>query len=369
MKKLTAMLLGLVLLFCAVSAGAKDAAALPYIEGGPLKGYYTGISLTAESYPQVCIAPYGASSLFESDYREAWYAIFPCPEGTCCTEFDVDSCYLIDSENDKQYMYQLMDDYSYESFLNKCEDENNILLDGSDKVAAYISLKGSKCYLLFGVDDIKKGAKLYTIIYLGGTYRMEDEEKAALLKEAAQAEAERLKGNIVCEKKDTFWTDGAYNGVKLASEKIKGLTLTVNTGEAAFHFTDSEVNEVIFPVRVHSDSLVFYAMKDRNTSVHIGVEVNTYSPVFYNREETEITRMALSDGNEWGIYVSNIDDNGRPFNVYASRVLNQDDPDNPIYLNIQLDPSGGLYWADLDTFVADLNGVLPLIQTENGTAE
>lgn len=371
MKKLTAMLLGLLLLFCAVSAGAAEgnAAELPFIEAGPLQGYFTGVSMTAESYPQVCISPYGASSLFESDYREPWYATFSCPEGTVCTEFDAESCHLINTETDTQYMYQLMEDYSYESFLNKCEDESNILLDGSDKIAAYISLKGSKCYLLFGVDEIRKGAKLYTLIYLGGTYRMEDAEKAALLKDAALAEAERLKGNIVCEKKDTFWTDGAYQGVKVASEKIKGMTLAVTMGEAAFHFTDNEITDVIFPTGVGSDSLSFYAVKERGAAVNIKVDVNTYSPVFYNREESEITRTTLNDGNEWGIYVSNIDDNGRPFNAYASRILNQDDPDNPVYLNIQLDPAGGLYWADLDAFVADLNGVLPLVQTEGSTAE
>lgn len=369
MKKMTALVLGLLMLFCAVSAGTAEAAELPYIEAGPLEGYYTGISMTAESYPQVCISPYGASTLFESEYKEPWYATFPCPEGTFCMEFDTDSCSLIDPQNDKQYIYQLTDDYSYESFLNKCEDENNILLDGSNKVAAYISLKGSKCYLLFGVDDIRKGAKLYTVIYLGGTYRMEDAKKTDLLKEAALAEAERLQGNIICEKKDAFWTDGVYQGVKLTSEKIKGLTLTVNLGEASFRFTDNEVSDIIFPVRLHSDSLVFYVMKDRSTSVRINVEVNTYSPVFYDREESEITRMTLNDGNEWGIYAANVNDDGRPFNVYASRILNQDDPANPVYLNIQLDPSGGLYWADLDAFAADLNGVLPLIQLENGTAE
>ena len=369
MKRLIAMLLGLALLCGAALAGAEETAGLPMLEAGLLKNYYTGISLTAESYPQVCISPYSSGGLFESDSKEPWYAVFPCPDGALCTEFDTSSCFLIDGENDKQYGYNLYDDYSYESFLNKCEDENNIVLDGSDKVAAYISPKGSKAYLLFGVDEIKKGAKLYVMIYLGGLSRAEEEEKASLLKEAALAETERLLGNIVCEKKDTFWTDGAYSGVKIVSENVKGLTMTVKMDNAAFHFTEGEVSGTIFPVKVYSDCLDFYAVKDRKTSVSMEVKVETYSPVFYNREESEITRATLSDGNEWGIYAGNIDDNGRPFNVYASRILSQEDPDRPVYLNIQLDPSWGLYWADMDAFKADLDGILPLIQLENGEAE
>ena len=140
MKKLTAMLLGLALLCCAALAGAEEAAELPYLETEAQDVYIGDTVLTEASYPQVCISPYSAYSLFCRDADEAWYVIFPCPEGMRCSEFGTDEASFLnlDSNNAYEIYYAAAERYSFEDFLADCEDENNILLDGSEGIAAYI---------------------------------------------------------------------------------------------------------------------------------------------------------------------------------------------------------------------------------------
>ena len=369
MKKLIALLLGLAML-CGCAAAFAEDSTLPVMEAGLLVEYNRGIALTQESYPRICLSPYGAASLYESTYRDPWYVTFPCPEGALCLEFDTNSCQLFNPDTATQYLYQLRDDYSYESFLNKCDDEANILTDGSDGIASYISPKGCKFYLLVGLNEMMKGAKLCVTVYVASLYRADDAEKAAKLKEAAEAEAARLRESIA--KADSFWTEGAYSSVKMASEQVKDATLTVKLGEAAFHFTDNEVQSALFPVSLHSDRLSCYAVKERGVAMNVEINVDTYSAVYYDRDESEITRATLSDGDEWGFYAGNIDDNGRPFNVYASKIVSNVDQygsEKSVYLNIQLNPAGGLYWADMNAFQADLDALLPMIQFEVKAAE
>ena len=359
MKKLLALLMSLMLL-CGIAA-ANAEAELPYLETVDQDMYINQTLLTAESYPQVCISPFSAYSLFESTYDEPWYVTFPCPEGAQCNEFSVDSASFLDVNNAYQYYYQATDSYSYETFLNKCEDESNIILDGSDKAAAYISPDRGNAYALLGLDEIKRGAKLYVSVSMDLYRKLPEDSRAQTLTDFIKAEVERLQANMTCAVNNKFWTVDACKGVKLYSVSIPGMTLVQDLPASIdFHFDGETFTAKPFITRVDGQEFTVYAAaEDRSKSVRIQAEINSYSYVFYNREASEYTMVTLDDGSEWGLYVAN-DKEGKPYSVYASRVLSAKD-DKTLYFTYQLTVGqGGMVWADLDAFKADLN---TLVQT------
>ena len=360
MKKLTAMLLGLALLCCAALAGAEEAAELPYLETEAQDVYIGDTVLTEASYPQVCISPYSAYSLFCRDADEAWYVIFPCPEGMRCSEFGTDEASFLnlDSNNAYEIYYAAAERYSFEDFLADCEDENNILLDGSEGIAAYIEPDRERARALFKLEEVGKTAKLLVSIHVQGMRSKEDAEKAEILKTRILDEIARLQENMTCVKADKYWTDGTYKGVKLYEKNINGSSLTVDLPVITFNMEDAAISGQIFPVNISRSSFDCYVSQDRQDAINVEFSVDDYSYVYYNREESEIQKVTLSDGNEWGIYVSNERD-GKPYSVYAARVLNMFDnygEEKPLYLTIQVNASSsGKYWADVDAFVKDLD--------------
>lgn len=368
MKKLTAMLLGLALLCCAALAGAEGAAELPYLETESQDVYISDTVLTATSYPQVCISPYMEYDLFARNKVEPWYVTFPVPEGMSCESFRADEAnfLLLDANNACEYYYKATDRYSYESFLLDCPDKDNILLDGSDKIAAYFIPDKSRAEALFGLDEIQEGAKLYVNIHVQRLNNKEDAEKAEILKTKITDEIERLKANMSFVKLDKFWTDGAYKGVKLYSKSVPGNYLIADLPEMTFHLTEDGIGGQVFVTEVNGNSFDCYVCKDREKTVTIEFEVDTYSYVYYNRDEAEIQKATLSDGNEWGIYVANEND-GQPYSVHAARVLNTIDSngeEKPVYLTIQISASNtGAYWPDLDAFLQDLDVLAQGIHT------
>ena len=444
MKRLTAMLLGLALLCCAALAGAEEAAELPYLETEDQDVYIGDKVLTEASYPQVVISPYSAYSLFGRDSDEPWYVVFPCPEGMRCSGFRTDEAdfLMLDRDNACEMYYNATDRYSYEVFLEDCEDENNILLDGSDGIAAYIEPDKGRAYALFGLTEIAKTAKLLVQLHVQGLRSMEDAEKAELLKNRITDEIARLQASMTCVKSDKFWTDGAYKGVKMYNESVNGEIVTVDLPEISFNLEDADVSSMflscpldverygliyagaqknagpagttvvicrddligdgpalgdlvptymgyrlqadksslyntpncwgiyvsgqVFPVSIGRTSIECYVCKDRAKTVELEYAVDTYSYVYYNREESEITKVTLSDGNEWGIYVANERD-GKPYSVHAARVLNTVEEygeEKPVYLTVQISASNtGSYWPDLDAFVKDLDVIAQGIHT------
>lgn len=395
MKKIIAMLLGLMLLCCAVftAAGAAtedtkapaegaeaaevtetaetpaEGAELPYIESEDQDVYISATVLTEASYPQVCISPYSSYELFARNKKDPWYVTFPVPEGLRCESFSVDNANFLslDANNAYEIYYQAADRYSYEDFLLDCEDkENNMLMDGSEKVAAYISPDSGRARALFGLDEIQEGAKLYVQIHVQHLNKKEDAEKAEILKKAISDEIARIQGSMKCVKMDKFWTDGAYKGVKLYNKSLPGNYLVMNMPEISFHFTEEGFGGQVFPVDVDGMDVKAYVCKDREKSVDISIDADTYSYVYYNRDESEITKVTLSDGNEWGIYVANEKD-GQPYSVHAARVLTttgSGDDEKPVYLTVQINASSsGLYWADVDAFAKDLDVIAQSVKT------
>lgn len=368
MKKLIALLLGLALL-CGCAAAFAEGEELPYLETIPNDNYYGGVTtLTDASYPQVCISPFNAYELFARNSKEPMYVTFPCPEGVDCSGFAVDSSdfAIMDVDNcSREYYYQATTSYSYEVFLSKVEDEANILMDGSDGVAAYIKPDGDRAYALFGLDEIEKSAKLYVQIHLVNLRGMEDAEKADALKTAITEEIARLQGSMAIVKLDQFWTDGTYKGVNLYIKNAPGEHLKMDLPEMTFHFDGEDFGGKPFVTSLSKSSFNAHVAVNREKIVNIDAAVDYYSYVYYNRDESEITKATLSDGNEWGIYVANERD-GKPYSVHAARVLYTVDNNGeaqPYYLTIQMDcASSGMYWADVNAFIQDLDQLAVAVQ-------
>ena len=269
MKKLLALLMSLMLL-CGIAA-ANAEAELPYLETVDQNMYFNKTLLTAESYPQVCISPFSAYSLFESTHDEPWYVTFPGPEGAQCCDFSADSCGFLDVDNAYSYSYHAVDSYSYETFLNKCPDENNILLDGSDKIAAYINPDYGSAFALFGLDEIKRGAKLYVSVSMDMYRKLPEDSRAQTLTDFIKAEVERLQANMTCAVNNKFWTVDACKGVKLYSVSIPGMTLVQDLPASIdFHFDGETFSAKPFITRVDSQKYsICAAAEDRSKSVRL----------------------------------------------------------------------------------------------------
>ena len=362
MKKWIALLLGMMLLFSAAACAEGE---LPYLETEDLDSYINTTLLSEQSYPQVCISPFYAHSLFGGDSDKSWYVSFPAPEGARCAEFDIVSCHYIDLENSRQISYQATDSYSYETFLNKCEDESNIILDGSDKVAAYINPERGHAYALLGLDEIKRGAKLHVSIYLEKYRKMDEAELVQSLKDVITAEADRIKENMVCAQQDKFWSDGSFSGLKLISTSLPRVTVTQDLAAIDFHFDGNTLGGIPFVTKVHAEDYALALIGSEGKLLEIEGEVNTFSYVFYNREESEYTLFTAEDGSEWGLYVSNERD-GKPYAVYASTVLTEKDKygnDNPCYFTFQVSASR-LFWADVDAVIEDMKSLIKTLSFE-----
>ena len=361
MKKLIALALALVLL-CGCAAALAEGGEQAVLETEGMQGLIGGTLLTEASISQASISPYYESDLFCSDKKDPWYVTFPIGEGRRVTAFDVKTFATINPENGTQYLYSAMDRYSYEDFLLDCKEEDLLVLDGSDGVAAYASPDNSSAYALFGLDEIQAGAKLYLRIFAYSEVRqMEDAEKTARLKELVEAEAARMKEGMACVQNEKFWTDGAFQAVKLYSKSVPGEYLNVNMAEIAYNFTEEGFSGKMFPGKVDGSNMNCYVVKDRSQALKIEFNVDTYSSVT-SRDESEVTKVTLSDGNEWTIYVANKKDSGEFFAVYAAKVLNPGE-EKPVFLTLRLSSlKNDLLWADMDAFVKDLDAIAAGIQ-------
>ena len=365
MKRILSMIAGIILL-CAVSA-AGEAAERPWLETVNQDVYVNTTLLTEESYPQVCVSPYPAYYLFESDRKEPLYILFPCPEGMQCSGFDETLCSFLDLENRRQFSYQGLFNYGYDAFLDRCEDRSNILLDGTEKAAAYIDPdQGIACGLM-DADENYPEVKLYVYIALKDYLQMDPAERKETLMTLITKEIDRIRENIRCEVNGSYWTDGKYGGLKMVSYSVPGLKLTVDLPEFTFHFDEEIFTGSFFPVAVSREKATCYATKNRADTLIVEIEMDTYSYVFFGREEEQITRKTLSDGREWGVFAPG--EAGDPLVVgYGSTVLSEKDRygnEQPVYLNIRMIvEKGDMRWENLDSFVQDLDAFAGNIQTE-----
>jgi len=359
MKKILALLLAMMMLF-AVTAQAEET----YMRQITQKSYINTLFITPESYPQVCISPYYASSVYGSNYKEPWFISFSMPANTMATSFDFSSCHLIDEEELIQYDYQATDSYAYETFLNKCENDDYIIYDGSDKKAAYLEPDRAYAYGLLGVPEIEKGAKLYSSIYMGGLGRnVTTEKRVQMLTDAITAEMDRILAEMTVQKMETYWSEGKYTGVKMPSLEYGDQMLVFDFPNMDVYYEDGSVEtSEMFLIDLDDNRMTGLVRFDEELMLSMDVSMETYSYVKYQKEENpaDVFAVTLSNGVEFDVYMSYFSKNGNSSLVYCSHVLAENagySGDEVYYLNIDLD-GDGLTWNSLDDLKADLEAVV-----------
>ena len=354
MKKLLVLLIALLTLVVSVTAFAEE---LPYLRQMPQNTYSNTFLLTPESYPEICLSPYYFSSV-HSNYstKDNWFVTLPFPANTAVTEFDLSTCHLVDTDQLIQYNYELTDSYAYETFLNRCENDDYIIYDGDGKHAAYIEPDNKRAYGLVGVPEIEKGAKLYFSIYMGSIDRSLSETKAAdMLTEAIVAEVERVETQMQTRIMEKHWSDGVYAGVKMLSTEFSDLMLTLDIPESVVNYSDGSTKTAkLFVTRLEADRMTGYILFDQGTYVEVEIELNTYSYVEYMKEEKpeEVFTEQIGDFT-FDIYPSGLVEYESSSLIYASALISDKagyNGDSPYYLKIELDGSN-VNWVSKEDIV------------------
>ena len=364
----------LMLLTSFASALAEGDAEEIYLRQIPQSSYINTMLLPEDTYPMVCISPFASYSLYESYRKEPWFILFNLPDGAVATEFDTNSCHLVDMDNQIQYSYQATDDYSYESFLNKCENDDYIIYDGEGKKAAYIDPDSKRAYGLIGIPEITKGTKLYISISMNGINRnVATEKRIPLLADAVRKEVDRVQSQLLVKKMDRYWTDGNYAGVRMLCMEYSDLMLVLDFPEMTLQMKDGTVRSArMFLTKLDGYDMTGYCDFGDNTSLKVEISMETYSYVPYKKAEdpSQVHAVTLSDGTEIEIYMNTLSD-GTASLVYSSRLLDNNagySRDQNYYLNINLDGEN-LRWRDVEDAAGDLDIIMKSIRLTDPETE
>ena len=360
MKKIFALLLAMMMLF-AISAQAEDA----YMRQINQTRYVNTLYITEETFPQVYLAANYPELIYTSSYnpKEPLFVCFGLPQNSIATSFDLNTCHLIDEDANIQYSYQMMENYSYETLLNKCSNDAYIVFDGAEKKAAYVDPDRARAYGLVGVPEIAKGAKLYITIYLGGLGRnIPTDERVKQLTEAITAEVNRVQSEISVQLMDPHWTSGRFVGLKMPCMEYDQLlvfdfpevTMTLKNG--------AKGTTRMFPVSLDGNRFSCYAAFDLESGMDVDFSMETYSYVNHQKKEKpkEVHAVTLSNGVVFDVYAYNLKDDGKSSMVYCCHVLANDagyNKDQEYYLNIEFD-GNGIYWTSIDEVTATLESIV-----------
>lgn len=358
MKNLTRFLTILLILALLLPVCAVAEESLPYMQQLTQNTYSSTAVLTTESYPEVCLTPYYFSSVFISEYKQPYFMHFPCPPNTFVADFEDDSVSFLDLENNYQYMYQALESYAYETFLNGCDVDEYILADGSDALAIYIEPDRYRAYALIGVPEIEKSTKL-AVTFIGDSLRGRDEQVIIdALTEQITNEVARIKASLTVELADSYWTDGRYAGFNIISTNSTvgyGMTYTLPEGYVVTKLDDRDVS--------------IAKVLGKNDALQVDFDIDTYSYVSYQVDEKPEDVITVTiDGAEYRIYTNWYNDE-KIMSAYVDRVLSNAagySNDQPLYLTLHLDPDGSFEWTNTDALVADLKTIVAGVQiTEN----
>ena len=369
MKKLTALMLMLALLLgaCALAEGE-----LPYVRELEQYGYYNATLLSEETYPQVCLMGSYPFWYYNSMGNEPLFLCFPGPAGAQPASFASYWANYLDMDNMIVYGYEIHESDSFEEFLNKCEADEYIVMDGSDGMAAYIdpSDYSFNAYGMLYARDFGKSAKLVIRIRLNGLdNKMPMDTRVTALTEAITAEVNRVQGAMHTETFAPYWSYGKYAGAKILDENYEKLyafdfqdlsVLLRDGGEATGSFALTKVDG--------TDVEGIYGFGD-GLYAEVKYSLESYSFPAYKLEENDeqAERITLDNGSEWLFYSGNRNDDGSLYAWYASKVLDgvTDNYDKQMYFNLQFSGSS-VNWANVDAckqimaaYDANLTSVAP----------
>ena len=370
MKRLFAI--ALVLLMLASTLAVAEEA--PYLRQLQQNKYINTLFIPAEYYPEVRLSPSYFGSVL-SGYAEPWLIRFGLPGDVYAVDFDLQDCLLVDEKTGAQYRYSAMDDYSFESLLNDCENDAYIVLDGSDGRAAYIDPEGNRAYGLIGVPEISKAAKLYVYIYFDNFLPSDDtNRRAEVLAQMISAETERIQAEMQVEQyADLAWTRGAYKGVKMPSldENFGTQMMVFDFPQFSIKQKDdsgavSDVAADSFLTSISGNHMGLCAFAGENV-FEMEVDLDTYSYVVYQREEDpeNVFSITLSDGSAFDIYMYDFADSGRSSSVYCSKLLSSTagyNGDENYYLTLHITGDIDNSWSSADEVAALLEGIMAGVQ-------
>ena len=227
MKRTLCALLILALCLASVAMAQAPAAGSLRAEKQTIDG---NSSWTPESYPEIWLTPFSAQYIIEGRDSERYPANFVCfapPEGTAPRHIAHDIVSVLDFDTLFAYTYAAYDRHSYELFLEKAEEEEYILADGSDGVAIYVMpSRWGRGRAMIDLKPYFGGtAKLTIEIYDNAGDDLSVEELGKLI----QDEASRVLGAMELVELDRFWSQGVFSSVDLFNRS--GVSITVDTAD------------------------------------------------------------------------------------------------------------------------------------------
>ncbi len=357
MKRLTALLLALLLFLSAVPALAEEGLNIRQL---PQKRYVSSVLIAPEAYPEVCIAPYAEYQLLGSSNRveQPTFLCFPGPKGVYPCEFDIDYAKYMDPDHTTIYSYQVKEKDTFEDFLSKAKQDEYIILDGSDGVAAYINPEGKCAYGMNSAEAFWKTAMLRITIDGCDLNSCEPLDiKARVLTEATLKEVARVKAEMRYETLSSFWSVGKYGGIRFLDVYDLDYTLNVAFPAMACAMPDGGNVEADMIVTKVDDSRlegVYDFGNGQYVEVTITIETNSYArtQLETSKEATEIT---LPNGNTWYLYMSGLIKDGKSSYVNASTLLNHTDYNGKeMYFNVALSGRGGVVWSSFEQLAEEV---------------
>ena len=349
MKRVLALALALVLA-CGLSA---EADGLPYLRQQPQDTFVFQSLLTPESCPRVCLALYPASSMFAFGAAEPWYIAFDKPADAEAVEFDETHCVLIDEARRAQYHYEALYNYSFESFLSRCTDADNIVLSADGTRAAYIDPDRLQAYALIAVPEIDQSAKLYLSVYLGGVGK---NVAAGALTEAIRAEVDRVQAGMSAALMEKHWTDGAFAGAKLLAPQLGDCLLEFDTPTLTLQTDGGALTAPMIVTGVDYNTLQGLFIFGDQLAIEVEIELSNYSYAFSMKDSSPQDSAVLTVGDrEWTMYLSGLS-SGSAYRGEASARLSEGDD----YLSVSLMSAGygGIEWTSAADFAGDLADIV-----------
>ena len=348
MKKSVVLFLALALALALVSSACAEEAL--YVRTLPQYTYMSATLLTPESYPEVRIFPEYAYSLFRSyDKREPVFLCFPGPDNAQAESFDSNEAAYLDADNAIQYAYYVRESDSFEEFINKAEQDEFILLDGSDGTAAYIEPQSCRAHGMIATKDFGKSSKLIIDLRMDRLdSKMPQDKLVEELSAAILAEVERVKTQMRYETFAPHWASDRFAGMKLLDYDCINLveldfpTLTLKGREDGATADASMIVTSVDGKRLEG----FYVVGD-DRYLKLSVEFDSSSFAAYEVENKEegASIEKLQDGTEIPIYLSYVNEDG-VLNWCASIPLEgMEEFGTPCNLDLDFDGEG-VTWAD-----------------------
>ena len=356
MKKLVALFLSLLMLLTAVSALAEDGV---YMRQLPQYTYSSETLLTPESYPEIRLNPNSAYKFF-TDYNPAVpvFVCFPGPSGALANEFDTDNVTYLDDANAIQYTYIVHSSASWEEFINQAEEDDYILADGSDGLAAYIDPANRRAYGMLATREFGKSSKLEIRMKLDAlSSKMPQDTIITALTDAILPEVTRVKEQMHYETLEPFWNEGVYSGIKMLESRDFSFLMKIPFPTQTLYYSDGTTKSIgMIVTRMNYGTLygTYNFGEGHYIDTEISIDTNPYAIYKMNENDPDAKEAAFSNGQSCYVYLSQLTERNKSSYCYCSIPLGlKDRYDYDLYLTIKMDGED-IEWGSVEDFLGDV---------------